>query len=156
MKCPINGVEIKKLTRYADSRGWLMELFREDELPKANHPLMSYISMTKPGQTRGPHEHKKQSDLFCFIGESKFLMHIWDNRKKSSTFKKKFSLECDKEKPVLVIVPPGVVHAYKNIGKSNGFVFNAPNRLYKGKKRAKPVDEIRHEDDANSPFKLDS
>ena len=56
---------------------------------------------------------------------------------------------------VMLIVPPGVVHAYKNIGTENGIVFNIPNRLYAGVGKKFPVDEIRHEDVADSPFRLD-
>jgi hypothetical protein len=33
-------------------------------------------------------------------------------------------------------------------------VINIPNRLYAGVNRAEPVDEIRHEDAADSRFKL--
>ena len=52
---------------------------------------------------------------------------------------------------MLVIVPPGVIHAYKNVGREQGIVFNCPNRLYKGWNRkgwipGKGVDEIRHEE----------
>jgi dTDP-4-dehydrorhamnose 3,5-epimerase len=56
---------------------------------------------------------------------------------------------------MLLIVPPGVVHAYQNVGGVPGLVFNCPNRLYKGAGRQEPVDEIRHEEDPDSPFKLD-
>ena len=54
-----------------------------------------------------------------------------------------------------VIIPAGVVHAYRNVGTEPGVVFNCPNRLYKGPGRRYPVDEIRHEDDPASPFRLD-
>jgi dTDP-4-dehydrorhamnose 3,5-epimerase len=54
-----------------------------------------------------------------------------------------------------VIVPPGVVHAYKNTGGVAGWVFNAPNRLYAGPGKREPVDEIRHEDQAGSPYRLE-
>ena len=54
-----------------------------------------------------------------------------------------------------LVVPVGVVHAYKNVGAEMGIVLNAANRLYKGWDRKEPVDEIRHEDVAESPFKLD-
>jgi dTDP-4-dehydrorhamnose 3,5-epimerase len=54
-----------------------------------------------------------------------------------------------------LVVPVGVVHAYKNVGSEQGIVFNAPNRLYKGSGRKDPVDEIRHEDLKASPYKLD-
>ena len=154
MKSPIKDVLIKELTVQNDKRGWLVELFRSDELSKINKPAMAYLSSTKPGVARGPHEHKKQSDLFCFLGFSSFRIYLWDNRKKSPTFKKKFNFESDKDKSTLVIVPPGVVHAYKNIGKTEGLVFNAPNRLYQGRHRTQTVDEIRHEGNSDSPFKL--
>ncbi len=154
MKSPINGVVIKELTSRTDKRGWLVELFRSDELSAINKPVMAYLSSTKPGISRGPHEHKKQSDLFCFLGFSPFRIYLWDNRKKSPSFNRKFSFVCAKNRPTLVIVPPGVVHAYKNIGKTKGLVFNAPNRLYKGRNRAQVCDEIRHEDNPGSPFKL--
>ena len=155
MKSPIKGVVIKKLAVHRDPRGWLAELFREDELSKVNHPKMAYLSSTKVSASRGPHEHKKQSDLFYFLGTSTFRIYLWDNRKKSSSFKRKFKFECAKNKPALVIIPPGVVHAYKNIGTSDGWVFNAPNRLFKGSHRTQPIDEIRHEENPDSPFKLD-
>jgi len=154
MKCPIDGVIIKDLKVHRDSRGWLSELFRRDELDQNHFPMMAYLSTTKPGVARGPHEHKSQTDLFCFLGLSEFQMFLWDNRKKFRSFKKTYQFKCRKSRPTLVIVPPGVVHAYKNIGKTDGLVFNAPNRLFKGRGRSKPVDEIRHEDDPESPFKL--
>jgi len=154
MKSPIKGVIIKELTAQYDERGWLVELFRSDELPTINKPVMAYLSLSKPGIARGPHEHIKQSDLFCFLGFSTFRIYLWDNRKKSPSFKKKFTFVCVQNKLTLVIVPPGVVHAYKNIGKTEGLVLNAPNRLYKGRHRARNRDEIRHEENPNSPFKL--
>jgi len=59
------------------------------------------------------------------------------------------------DRPMLVIIPAGVVHAYKNIGSEPGLVFNCPNRLYKGPGRKDPVDEIRHEAEVRTPFLLD-
>jgi dTDP-4-dehydrorhamnose 3,5-epimerase len=34
-------------------------------------------------------------------------------------------------------------------------VFNCPNRLYKGPGKKEPVDEIRHEEKADTHFRLD-
>jgi dTDP-4-dehydrorhamnose 3,5-epimerase len=56
---------------------------------------------------------------------------------------------------MLLIVPPGVVHAYKNAGNTQGLVFNCPNKLFKGWGKKDPVDEIRHEEVHNSDFTLD-
>ena len=57
--------------------------------------------------------------------------------------------------PAMVIVPPGVVHGYKNIGISPGTVINFPNKLFAGERRKEFVDEIRHENDPKSPFRID-
>jgi dTDP-4-dehydrorhamnose 3,5-epimerase len=152
---PIDGVIWRPLRKYHDSRGWLCELFREDELPADLHPVMAYISLTEPGVARGPHEHVDQADFFCFLGPSHFKMYLWDTRQDSRTYLARQTDVIGADKPMALVVPVGVVHAYKNVGSEPGLVFNCPNRLYKGPGRKEPVDEIRHEDVAESPFRLD-
>ncbi|MBF8247489.1 MAG: dTDP-4-dehydrorhamnose 3,5-epimerase, partial [Bacteroidetes bacterium] len=41
---PIDGLVVKDLTKLTDHRGWLMELFREDGVPKEILPAMAYVS----------------------------------------------------------------------------------------------------------------
>ncbi len=146
----MEGLEVKELKVYEDQRGWLAEIFRVDETDFK--PAMSYLSQTKPGLTRGPHEHKDQIDYFCFIG--KFRLYLWDNRQDSSTYKEEKIIDTDGT-PTVAIVPAGVVHAYKNIDTNDGLVINLPDRLFMGHGKAKPVDEIRHEDDPESPFRIE-
>lgn len=153
--CPIDGVLIRPIRKFTDDRGWLVELFRHDELEGEYHPVMSYVSMTKPGVARGPHEHREQADLFAFIGPSTFRLYLWDMRRESTTFRQSYRCDLGETSPATVIVPPGVVHAYKNIGTMDGIVYNAPNRLYAGPGRKEEVDEIRHENNPDSPFVLD-
>src|SRR5713226_167940 len=144
----------KPLRTFHDDRGWLCELFRHDDLPAEFHPVMAYVSMTTPGVARGPHEHVHQADCFCFIGPSNFKIYLWDNRSASPTFRAHQTEIVGAERPMLLVIPAGIVHAYQNIGDGPGLVYNCPNRLYKGPGRREPVDEIRHEADANSPYKL--
>lgn len=151
----IEGVIWKPLKKFHDPRGWLCELFRHDELPAEYHPVMAYLSVTEAGVARGPHEHVDQSDCFCFLGPSSFKMYLWDNRPSSPTFGVRQTDVVGIDKPMLLIIPPGVVHAYKNVGPEPGTVFNCPNRLYRGPGKKEPVDEIRHEDDPSSPYQLD-
>ncbi len=124
----IHDVIIYDLTKYQDNRGWLMELFRNDVISEEFLPAMSYISQTEPGVARGPHEHKNQADLFCFIGPSTFRLYLWDARKSSPTFGCRVVLDAGERKPQAVIVPAGVVHAYKNIESKPGWVINLPNK----------------------------
>jgi dTDP-4-dehydrorhamnose 3,5-epimerase len=143
------------LRKFVDGRGWLAELFRQDEMEEEFYPAMAYISSTEPGQQRGPHEHEDQADMFCFIGPSSFKLRLWDNRENSETYNHVMTLFAGEENPQSVLVPAGVVHAYRNVGSKPGVVINCPNRLYMGAGRHDEVDEIRHEDDPATIFKLD-
>jgi dTDP-4-dehydrorhamnose 3,5-epimerase len=151
----IDGVIWKPLRKYHDTRGWLCELFRHDELPAEFHPVMAYISLTEPGVARGPHEHVDQADCFCFLGPSNFKVYLWDTRASSPTYLARQTDVVGVDKPMLLIVPAGVVHAYRNVGDEGGLVFNCPNRLYKGEGKKEPVDEIRHEEKTDTAFRLD-
>jgi dTDP-4-dehydrorhamnose 3,5-epimerase len=150
----IEGVIWKPLQKYHDQRGWLCELFRHDELPAEFHAVMAYVSLTEPGVTRGPHEHRDQADCFCFLGPSNFKIHLWDNRPSSPTYRACETDVAGADKPMLLIIPPGVVHAYSNVGPAPGWVINCPNRLYRGPGRKGPVDEIRYEEESDSRFRL--
>jgi len=155
----IQGVYLAEGKKNEDPRGWLMETFRQDWLENAGlrtaFPVMSYISLTRPGIARGPHEHREQIDYFAFIGPSDFKIYLWDNRPNSPTYRQKVQLVLGESRPGILLVPPGVVHAYKNVGEVDGLVLNYPNQLYAGWNKEKPVDEIRHENDPNSEFKLE-
>jgi dTDP-4-dehydrorhamnose 3,5-epimerase len=151
----IEGVVVRELKRHTDKRGWLCELFRHDELKAEDYPVMSYISMTHPGVARGPHAHREQTDYFAFIGPSTFRVYLWDGREGSTTYMNKMAIDAGHVRPLAVIVPPGVVHAYKNIGDTDGVVFNFPNRLYGGRGRKEEVDEVRYEEDPASIYRMD-
>ncbi len=151
----IEGVVVYPLRKFQDERGWLAELFRHDELDAEFFPAMAYISFTKPGIQRGPHEHVVQADLFCFIGPSTFNIRMWDNRADSPTYNRMISMDVGAENPLAIVVPKGVVHGYKNIGDTDGMVINCPNRLFMGAGKHEEIDEVRHEDDPNSIFSMD-
>src|SRR6516162_3188327 len=81
----IDGVVVRDLKFHKDVRGWLVELFRQDELVTEWWPAMTYVSQTLPGVTRGPHEHVDQTDGFAFLGPSDFRLYLWDTRPTSRT-----------------------------------------------------------------------
>lgn len=149
----IKDVIIKELTKYSDQRGWLAEIFREDESDLK--PVMSYISVTLKNVSRGPHEHLKQSDFFVFVGPGTFKVYLWDNRKDSPTYEEKMEIEVGEDKPTTIIVPPGVVHGYKCISETPAWSINLPDKLYKGPNKTEEVDEVRWEQIEDSPFKIE-
>ena len=61
-------------------------------------------------------EHVDQADYFCFTGPSTFRVYLWDARKDSPTHGKKEVREVGENSAYALIVPAGVVHAYKNVG----------------------------------------
>jgi len=149
----IKGVIINKIERYDDERGFLAELFRRDEL-SGYQPAMAYLSITKPGVVRGPHEHREQSDCFAFAGPGSFRLFLWDRRTGSETEGEKIEIEVGADNPSIVIVPPGVVHGYKCISGVDAMSLNFPDKLYRGEGKSEEVDEIRWEKDPESPYKI--
>lgn len=155
LESQIEGVTIRPLVRHEDGRGWLAELFRSDEFEPDYMPVMGYVSVTRPGVARGPHEHVLQTDIFCFVGPGSFEVHLWDNRENSPSTGVDLSVLVGEDMPTIVVIPPGVVHGYRNVGQVDAMVINLPNHLYRGEGRADAVDEIRHEDDPDSQFKFE-
>jgi dTDP-4-dehydrorhamnose 3,5-epimerase len=147
----IEGVVVEPLKRFSDERGWLSELFRLDELGTEVYPAMGYASETGPGVTRGPHEHVDQTDYFVFLSGSVSL-YLWDDRENSATYGVRSIFRVGTDNPVTAMVPPGVVHAYRNDGDAPVLILNFPNRLYAGPNRSEPVDEIRHEERTDTRF----
>lgn len=150
----IEGVIVRQLPKFLDERGWLCELFRHDEIEPEIHPKMAYVSITNPGISRGPHAHREQTDIFCFIGPGNFKIVLWDDRPESPTYLNRQVIFAGHDAPKMVVVPPGVVHGYISIGPGPGMVFNAPNQLYGGEGKRGPVDEVRYENLPDTPFKI--
>lgn len=151
---PIEGCSVTPLRMHTDERGWLAEFFRRDELPDDLHPAMGYLSLTRPGVARGPHAHTEQTDLFLFFSGI-FRVYLWDARPEAATYGHRQIHDLGEASPAIVIVPPGVVHAYRNTGATEALTVNCPNRLYAGEGKREPVDEIRYEDRPDHPFQME-
>lgn len=155
-KGEIEDVVAYAIKKFVDERGWLAELFRHDEIEAEFYPAMAYISLTEPGVQRGPHEHVDQADLFCFLGPGTFKLRLWDNRKESPTYLNAMTMIVGEDNPQAVIIPKGIVHAYKNESlNEKGMVINCPNRLFMGEGKRQEIDEIRHEDDPDTIFRME-
>ena len=90
------------LFQYEDHRGRLVELIGRHQV---DNPIKHvYYSVTKPGETRANHHHKKKAEWVCVV-EGTADVIVGDNH---------FTVCGDK--PVLIDVPLGVWHSIKNIG----------------------------------------
>ncbi|MBO6576218.1 MAG: dTDP-4-dehydrorhamnose 3,5-epimerase family protein [Rhodothermales bacterium] len=147
--CPV-----APLRPFSDDRGWLSEIFRTDEAVDGHVPVMAYISETLPGVARGPHAHEHQADLFAFF-DGRFRVYLWDSREGSDSYGVRQVFEAGREFMCTVRIPPGVVHAYRCLSDQPALILNCPDRLYAGDGKNHPVDEIRYEDMADSPYTMD-
>ena len=146
----IADVVLRELKKFHDDRGWLTEIYRMDEIDHVCS--MCYISQTKSGVARGPHEHKLPTDYFVFAGPGTFSVYLYDDRPESPTYKASFNQEFGVDRPAFLTVPPRVIHAYRCVSDVDGMVINLPDKLYAGSGKTQPVDETRHEDKPDSPF----
>jgi dTDP-4-dehydrorhamnose 3,5-epimerase-like enzyme len=155
-KTNIEGVYLARLSTFQDTRGSLTELWRTDWLEPIGGPVpvMCYVSVTHPEVSRGPHEHRYQTDYFAFIGPGDFRLKLWDARSDSPTKGAHLSETFGVSNPMAVIIPPGVIHGYRCVSDADGVVLNFVDKLYAGKNKQEPVDEIRHEESDNSLYKM--
>jgi dTDP-4-dehydrorhamnose 3,5-epimerase len=148
------GVSISRLPIHNDARGSLHEIWRQDEIPEGFNPKMACASWTHPGVQRGPHEHVEQDDYFIFAGPSDFQVALWDARTKAVGADRGWLLHCGESCPIQLHVPRGVVHGYRNVGKVTGLVITVASVLFQGEGRTGSVDEIRHEENPETPFQF--
>jgi dTDP-4-dehydrorhamnose 3,5-epimerase len=125
-----------------------------DEIPAGFNPLMACSSWSHPNVARGPHQHVAQDDYFTFAGPSNFRVYLWDDRPGAAKAAQGWVINTGESAPARVYVPRGVVHAYHNVGNVPGLVVTVTSLLFKGEGRKDPVDEIRHELDPKSPYRL--
>jgi len=146
----IEGVEIKKLTRHADERGFLMELLRADD-PIFTNFGMAYVSMNYPGIVRAWHYHKKQDDYFVVVkGMAKVA--LYDMREGSPTRGQVDEYYLGENNNIVLHIPVGVAHGYKTVGTEPSFLINFPSEPYD----AQDPDEYRLSWDAEQiPYSWD-
>jgi len=124
----IDGVQVKKLVRHADERGFLMEMLRGDDGIFSRFG-QAYVSLSYPGVVRAWHFHKLQDDLITAVaGMAKVV--VYDAREGSATrgeVDEFFVGDCN---PLLVRIPREVHHGYKAIGTTPVLVVNFPTEPY--------------------------
>lgn len=124
----IDGVKIKKLKVIPDERGRLMEILRSDDDVFIKFGQI-YLTTTYPGVVKGWHYHKKQYDnITCVAGMLKVV--LYDNREDSPTKYQVDEFFIGIHNPVLVQIPPMILHGWKCVGNVEALVINCPSEVY--------------------------
>jgi len=124
----IDGVVIKKLKVIPDERGYLMEMLRcDDDFYQKFGQI--YLTCAYPGVVKGWHYHKKQTDHFvCVSGMLKVV--LYDSREDSPTHGMVNEFFIGEHNPILVTIPPYVLHGMKGVGTKPGLLINIPTEPY--------------------------
>ncbi len=124
----IEGVKVRTLRHIPDERGYLMEMLRSDweEYDKFGQV---YITAVYPGAVKGWHYHRIQTDHFiCVHGMAKVV--LYDGREGSPTHGEVNEFFMGDQNPMLLKIPPGVMHGFKGISQEMALIVNVPTELY--------------------------
>jgi dTDP-4-dehydrorhamnose 3,5-epimerase len=82
-----------------------------------------------PGVVKGWHYHRIQTDHFvCVHGMAKVV--LYDGRPDSPTHGEISEFFIGDQNPMLLKIPPGVMHGFKGIGTDITLIVNVPTELY--------------------------
>ena len=124
----IQGVEVKRLTRHADERGYLMELLRSDD-EIFNKFGQCYVSMNYPNVIRAWHWHQKQDDHFVVV-KGMIRVGLYDMRESSPTRGEVNEFYLGENNNIVLKIPVGVAHGYKTVGVEPSLLVNFPSEVY--------------------------
>ena len=145
----IEGVIIKKLKFIPDERGRLLEILRLDD-PFFEKFGQVYITTAYPGVVKAWHYHKKQTDHFAVVaGMGKIA--LFDNRDKSPTFGAVDVFFAGDYHPILIRIPPLVVHGFQALGNTEVLLLNCPSEPYNHS--APDEYRINHDDSELIPYR---
>src|SRR5512146_1170029 len=124
----IDGAVVKQLKVIADERGYLMEMLRSDE-PVFERFGQSYVTACYPGVVKGWHYHRRQTDHFvCVKGMAKVV--LYDSREASPTHGQVQEFFLGERNPILLKIPPLVMHGFKAISTETALIVNHPTEPY--------------------------
>ena len=124
----IDGVKVKSLRVIPDERGRLMEILRcDDEFFKKFGQV--YMTTAYPGVVKGWHYHKIQEDNICCV-KGMVKLVLYDDRNESPTKGELNEFFIGEHNPLLVHIPPGVLHGFKCISETEAIVINIPTEPY--------------------------
>ena len=105
MNFEVESIDVKK-----DERGWLIEVFKKSVIKKLGQV---YLSVAKPGITRGGHYHGRKTEWFCVVSGRGELALM------DMSTKEKRRISMDSGKPCLVRIGPRVAHKITNTGNDD-------------------------------------
>jgi dTDP-4-dehydrorhamnose 3,5-epimerase len=128
----IEGVRIEPVPVWPDDRGYFFEVQRIGTgLAAAFPPAETQVSaaLNYPGTVKAFHYHMRQTD--CWNAAVGMLqVALADLRSGSPTFGARNTFYIGALRPWRILIPPGVAHGYKVIGRDSAMLIYVTDRLY--------------------------
>ncbi len=116
-----------------DERGWFLKAVTGTEENIPSHTGEVYLTMGKPGQSKGGHYHPEAVEWFTVI-EGNAILKLEDIYSHE-----RMDIEMSLEKAITVFIPNNVAHIVENSGDSDFILLAYTDKLYN------PKDTIAYE-----------
>ncbi len=135
----IAGVKVDQMQLWPDDRGYFLEVARlgqglSKDFPHASTQISAALSY--PGTIKAFHFHRHQTDCWAPV-QGMLQVALVDLRRHSATHGVRNTLYLGTLRSWQLLIPPGVAHGYKVIGRDPALLVYMTNRLYD------PADEGR-------------
>lgn len=124
----IEGVLVKPLKYICDGRGRLLEIFRRDD-PFFEQFGQVYLTTAYPGVVKAWHFHRLQTDHFAVLSGMARIV-LFDYRKDSLTEGNIHEYVAGTYNPLLIRIPPMVIHGFQALGITETLLLNCPSEPY--------------------------
>lgn len=120
----IDKVQIIQRNLIIDDRGWFLKAITGTEEYIPSHTGEVYLTMGKPGQTKGGHYHPEAVEWFTIIQGSVLLM-----LEDMETHMRR-DIEMNLEKAISVFIPNNVAHTIVNNSEKDFILLAYTDKLY--------------------------
>jgi UDP-2-acetamido-2,6-beta-L-arabino-hexul-4-ose reductase len=118
-------VDIRKIEKREDARGWLIEVLRGDVIGEEIKHI--HFSISKPNAVRGKHYHKRKIEWFCVVkGIAKLILEDLNTKESKE-------LILSEENLLSVEIHPYIVHTLQNIGNGDMCLIAIVNEVFNPK-----------------------
>ena len=152
----LKGVRVESLALWPDDRGHFLEVQRVGHgLAAPFSPATTQISatVTYADVVKAFHYHLRQSDCWTVV-LGMLQVALVDMRRHSPTFGQRNTLYVGETRPWQILIPPGVAHGYKVIGRGPAVLVYVTNQFYDPADECRiPFDEKRLAYDWSTQFK---
>ena len=128
----IDGVRIEPFPLYPDDRGCFLEIARFGQGLIADYPCSSTqvsTAVSYPGTIKAFHFHRRQTDFWVPVS-GMLQVALVDLRPDSPTFGLRNTFYVGVLRPWHILIPPGVGHGYKVIGREPAVLVYLTDRFY--------------------------